>query len=310
VPNELGRVLREQVEKQKEQQRQLLNLLQAAIDASEDDLRATLKSPAPAYRFAAAYAVGERRLFWQDDLIPLLRDGDEAVRQSARRSLVILSFMTLNPEVASAAPDKPAPLLDKLVPPRDFGPLPGASRVAQAKAVERWANWWKEEGRTVLKPVAPAREEGEAHRLSDRLVRASDEQRKELLSLYARTSGVEYTEAIAYAIPSLSGEPRREAREALAERLTGRTVPTLLRYLTDGDAEIRRAAALALGMRDARETVPEVAKLLLDPEPSVVRATHASLRSLTGEDYGPSPHATEEEKQEAVKHYQSWRPRK
>jgi HEAT repeat protein len=293
---------------QRRQQEQLVNLLRTAIDASEDDLRAALKSPVAVIRFAAAYAVGERRLFWQDDLISLLKDDDDAVRQSARRSLVILSFLSLNPEVAAAGPRKPGPPQDKLTPPRDFGPKPRASAEARKKAAEEWTGWWEEQGKASLKSSVTAPKNPEADKLSGQLVKAADERRKELLKEYAEKSGAEYTLAIAYAIPSLSGDIRKEARSALAERLSGRKEATLLRYLDDDDPEVRRAAALALGMRDAKETVANVANLLLDPEPTVVRAAQASLVSLTGEDYGPAPNATEEEKQEAVKKYQDWRP--
>jgi hypothetical protein len=151
-------------------------------------------------------------------------------------------------------------------------------------------------------PVKPTAKE-----LADRLVKSFGWE--QLLRKYTVASGVEYTEAIATAIPRLSADARKIAREALAERLSARKETTLLGYLTDSDAEIRRAAALALGMREAKEMVPEIAKLLLDPEPSVVHAAHASLRSLTGEDYGPQADDTEERKKEAVRRYQAWKPR-
>jgi signal transduction histidine kinase len=320
VPNELGRVLQgyltQQQQEQQLQQQQLqllqreqehlLKLLRDALDMSEEELRAALKSPSANRRFVAAYAVGERRLFWQDDLNPLLKDDADKVRQAARRSLVILSFLKLNPDVASGTLANAAPLAE-LTKPQDFGPLPGAKRAAREKAAQEWGDWWNDQGKASLKPL-DSRKEPDA--LAGRLVKATGERRKELLKEYVETSGTEYTLAIAHAIPSLSGDVRKEAREALAERLSNRKETTLRRYLEDDDPEIRRGAALALGMRDAKETVVEVAKLLLDPDPSVVRATHASLRSLTGEDYGPTPYATEEEKQESVKKYQAWRARK
>jgi hypothetical protein len=326
VPKELGRVLQgyltpqqqvqlqqQQVQLQQQQlvllqreQELLLKLLRDALDMSEVELRAALKSPIANQRFVAAYAVGERRLFWQDDLIPLLKDNADPVRQAARRSLVILSFLQLNPDVASGKSGNDATLAD-LTKPRDFGPLPGAKRIAREKAVEEWSDWWNDQGRATLKPLDSHKE---PDALAGRLVKATGERRKDLLKEYAATSGTEYTLAIAHAIPSLSGDARKEAREALADRLSNRKETTLRRYLEDDDPEIRRAAALALGMRDSKETVAVVAKLLLDPDPSVVRATHASLRSLTGEDYGPTPYATEEEKQEAVKKYQAWGARK
>jgi hypothetical protein len=322
VPNELGRVLQgylsqqqqiEQAQLQQEEllrlqreQEYLLKLLREALDASEEELRAALNSPHAKRRFVAAYAVGERRLFWQNDLIPLLKDNSDEVRQASRRSLVILSFLLLNPDVASGIASNAASPAE-LTKARDFGPLPHAKRAAREKAAEEWTDWWNDQGKAALKPLI-SREEADP--LAGRLVKATGERRKELLKEYAATSGTEYTLAIARAIPSFSGDARKEAREALAERLSNRKETTLRRYLEDDDAEIRRAAALALGMRDAKETVAAVAKLLLDPDPSVVRATHASLRSLTGEDYGPTPYATEEEKREAVKKYQAWRVKK
>jgi hypothetical protein len=327
VPRELGRVLQGYLTPAQQQQQQallqqqeaqlqqqqllllqreqelLLKLLREALDMSEDELRAALKSKIANERFVAAYAVGERRLFWQDDLNPLLKDNSDAVRQAARRSLVILSFLLLNPDVASGKSANAASGAE-LTKPRDFGPLPGAKRAAREKAADEWADWWNDQGKATLKPLDSHKE---PDALADRLVKATGERRKDLLKEFVATSGTEYTLAIAHAIPSFSGDARKEAREALAERLSNRKETTLRRYLEDDDPEIRRAAALALGMRDSKETVPVVAKLLMDPDPSVVRATHASLRSLTGEDYGPTPYATEEEKQEAVKKYQAWR---
>jgi hypothetical protein len=321
VPDELGRVLRDYFQQQQQlerelqrqaelQRQQLLALLRAALDASEDELRAALKSPVAVNRVVAAYAVGERRLPWQDDLIPLLLDNDDAVRQAARRSLVILSFLKLNPEVASAGPGKPGPPADRLTPARDFGPRPRAPVAGRKKAAEEWAEWWRDQGEVVLKHTPVSRKDAESERLANELVRATGARHQELLKKYAETSGVEYTEAVAYAIPGLSGDARKEARDALAERLSARKEVTLMRYLQDEDAEIRRAAAVALGMRDAKEAVGDIAKLLLDPEPSVARAAHASLRSLTGQDYLTAFNATEEEKQQAVKKYQAWRPKK
>jgi hypothetical protein len=295
-----------------------------AMEATEDELRAALTSPVQEQRLAALYAIGERRLFWTDELIPLLKDDSEAMRQMARRSLVVLGFYKLNPEAALPGSGKPAAPTRRPVAPRDFGPPIGASRTAQEKAVQAWSAWWKEQenkGQEKTAPDTPTAKPGpttgqprkdvpEADQLCDALVKASPPRQGELLKKYAEGEGAEYTLAIARAIAKLDGQPRQEARDALAERLSGRTEPTLLRYLGHDDAEVRRAAALALAMRDAQETVPEVAKLLLDPEPSVSRAAHAALRSLTGEDYGPPANATEREKQEAVKRYQAWRPRK
>jgi HEAT repeat protein len=288
----------------------LYGYLRIALDASETELRAALKSDIPLKRLAAAYAVGERRLFWQDDLMALLTDDSDAVRQSARRGLVILSYLKLNPERATTNSGKHARTSDSPARLHDFGPLPGASVAARRKAAREWADWWKEQGRVVLKQAIKPRPDTQGDRLASDLLKVRGTRQSEMLWRYSRTSGVEYTEALAYAIPNLDGPIRKEARDALAQRFCDRKETTLLLYLEDSDAEIRRAAALALGMRDAKHTVCRIAPLLLDSEPSVVRAAHATLRSLTGEEHGPTPSATEEEKQAAVESYLAWRPTK
>jgi hypothetical protein len=50
--------------------------------------------------------------------------------------------------------------------------------------------------------------------------------------------------------------------------------------------------------------------LLLDPEAAVGCAAHSALCDLTGKDYGRGADAPEEEKREAVKRYEAWRPQK
>jgi hypothetical protein len=62
-------------------------LFLTTIEMSESELRAALKHRSVDRRFAAAYVVGERLLEWPNDVIPLLEDKSEAVRQAARRSL-------------------------------------------------------------------------------------------------------------------------------------------------------------------------------------------------------------------------------
>jgi hypothetical protein len=83
-----------------ENQRRWQQLLTATMQLGEDDLRAALHSRFAEVRFTAAYVVGEKGLPWHRDLIPLVQDRTEGVRQSARRGLIILSYLALNPEVA------------------------------------------------------------------------------------------------------------------------------------------------------------------------------------------------------------------
>jgi uncharacterized protein (TIGR03067 family) len=146
----------------------------------------------------------------------------------------------------------------------------------------------------------------EAAQLSGRLVRASPAERDSLLEHLKDGKGLVYTQALAAAIPHLTGPSKTKARDALAERLARMTVSTLEDKLRDGSLEIRRAAALACAMRDERKLIPHLIHLLEDPEPPVLRAAHAALKALTREDFGPAPDASRMEQDRAVAAWKSW----
>jgi HEAT repeat protein len=297
---------------QEAQRRRWERLFLTTIEMSEPELRATLKHPSAERRFVATYVVGERLLEWQTDLLRLLEDNSEAVRQAARRSLVILSFLTLNPEEARRvrSPQRAGDVtpLTALKPPVDFGPVPGASRSARAKAVKEWREWWASQGPRPSEAGSElvAVEGTEVGRLTAVLTQAAPDRRQEVVERYRDAKGAQYTEAMALAITRESGEARRQLREALAERMTRMTEKTLGQYLEDEDAEVRRAAALGLAMRESKAHVRGLIGLLLDPQPSVQRAAHAALCSLSGEDFGPRVNATEAEKLAAAARWRQW----
>jgi hypothetical protein len=300
------------------QRRHWERLFLATAELSEPELRAVLKHRSSERRFAAAYVVGERLLGWQEDLIPLLEDRSDAVRQAARRGLIILSFLALNPEEArrirSPQRTETATPLAELKRPVDFGPNPGAPRSAQAGAAKQWKEWWaSQESRPsatspeliALDSEAPANPT-EGGRLAAALVQADARQRPGIVEKCRDGKGVHYTEALALASARESGEARRQLREALAERMARMTERTLGQYLEDEDAEIRRAAALGLAMRDSKAHLRGLIGLLLDPQPSVERAAHAALCSLSGKDLGPRVNATEAEKLAAASRWRQW----
>lgn len=134
----------------------------------------------------------------------------------------------------------------------------------------------------------PAGEETEGGRMARELAQADAGRREELVAKYRDGKGVTYTEALAGAIPQMTGDGRRLAREALTDRLTRMKPETLARYFEDQDAEVRRAAALAAAQREAKTLIPNLIPLLNDAEPSVARAAQAALKDLTGEALGPS----------------------
>jgi hypothetical protein len=145
-----------------------------------------------------------------------------------------------------------------------------------------------------------------AARLGKELARAPVAQQGVLVEKLRDGKGPEYTQALAGAIGQLQGETRREARQALADRLANFKPTTVLAYLGSDDPELRRAAALAVGMKDDKAHIGELIELLRDPEPSVVHATHAALKSLTGEDFGPAPKATAEERAKVAVAWTAW----
>lgn len=336
-------VLRAMIE---ENQRRWRELLALVMQMSDTELRAALGSPAAELRFTAAYVVGEKGRPWPRDLIPLLQDRTDGVRQSARRSLIILSFLALNPDIAerlrpqrpdsstsspdsgedartrrgarlfhvdrppSAAPAATA-APDKPVPPVDFGPRRYASIPARAEAAQRWTKWWDDrEPRTsstaTLRSGLPPTEP-DPEQLAKELVQAVSRYRWEVLSRFQSTRGVQYTEALALAAAQVEGESRRRIRDALSGRMTRMKDTTLVRYLADDEAEIRRAAALGLGQRQSVACADKVIELLLDPDPAVEQAAHAALRQLSnGKDFGPSSGAPDADRVQAAARWRDW----
>lgn len=293
-------------------------LFLTTVEMSEPELRAALKHRSVDRRFAAAYVVGERLLEWPNDLVPLLEDNSEAVRQGVRRSLIILSFLALNPEEARRirSPQRGGVLtpLSELAKPVDFGPNPGAKPIARAQAAKQWREWWTDResqrdkvGRELATTDSQEKTvETDGERLAAALLQAAPERRQGIVAKYRAGKGAQYTEALALAIARESGEERRKLRDALNERMARMMDKTLGQYLEDEDAEIRRAAALGFAMKESKVHFSRLINLLLDPQPVVERAAHAALRSLSGEDFGPRVNAIEEEKMEAAKRWRQW----
>jgi hypothetical protein len=147
---------------------------------------------------------------------------------------------------------------------------------------------------------------GPAAGLGRELVAAPAERRGAILEQLREGKGVAYTEELASAIPSLEGTSKRQAREALAQRLTRMKAATLRHYLKDEDAEIRRAAALASAMKEIKEHIPDLIRMLSDREPAVQRAALAALKELTGQDFGPRPEADRAERARAIAAWETW----
>jgi HEAT repeat protein len=108
------------------------------------------------------------------------------------------------------------------------------------------------------------------------------------------------------AVGRLEGDKRREVRAALAERLTRMNAETLRAMMKSEESELRRGAVLAMAMKDDKGHIPDLINAMMDEEDFVVRAARAGLLSLTGEDFGPRPNATADEKALTLKNWQEW----
>jgi len=84
------------------------------------------------------------------------------------------------------------------------------------------------------------------------------------------------------------------------------TAKTLKDKLEDTDPEVRRAAALACGMKEDKAFIPQLIELLQDKELTVMRAAHASLKSLSGEDFGPQGEGSAGDLKRAVDAWKAW----
>jgi hypothetical protein len=177
-----------------------------------------------------------------------------------------------------------------LTPPRDAG-APGIGE--KGKTGETAKGGPEKTGRPKLDEPARSPEERTARELGKSLLSARDDRRREILEKLRDTRGVEYTETLAYTIPALEGEAKRDARQALTARLARMKDVTLADYLTDEDAEIRRAAALASGTKEVKAHVPALVKMLRDKEDQVRRAAHAALKATTGQKFELDPAAWE-----------------
>ena len=149
----------------------------------------------------------------------------------------------------------------------------------------------------------------EVRRLADALVAATGAQQEELLAQYRDSKGVDYTDALAAAIPRLTGDVQSRARDALAQRSVRFTTGTLTDMMRSTNRELRRAAALAAGAK-GRDRLGEfsdsLVRLTADEDGLVVQAARASLKALTGQDFGPEPAAGTADRTAATAAWKEW----
>ena len=155
-------------------------------------------------------------------------------------------------------------------------------------------------------PEALAAERREAKQQADELVKTPDSQRGPLLDQLRKGSDPFHTRALAEAIPQLTGDSRNKVRNALIEQMTHVSATALRDFLQDDSTDVRQAAATACGQANMKGQIPNLIPLLGDFDEGVAEAAHSSLRSLTGQDFGPAAGATPEKRTAAVRAWAAW----
>ncbi len=181
----------------------------------------------------------------------------------------------------------------------------GSSKAAPTNTGATTVSPMPKEPGTGIKPL-PSPMEDESSRLASRLVLAPAKDWTKALEKVRDAKGGDYTRGLVIAIHKLNGTRKKEAREALAERLTRMSAQTLKGMMGSEDAELRRGAVLAAAMRDDKAHVPDLIDRLTDADAAVVRAAHAGLKSLTSKDFGPKADASKEECKVAATAWKAW----
>lgn len=163
----------------------------------------------------------------------------------------------------------------------------------------------KTPGNPGTKPL-PSPVEDEAAKLANQLVSVPATDWTKALEKMRDAKGGDFTKSLVLAIHRLDGERKKDAREALAERLTRMAPDTLKVMTTAEDAELRRGAVLACAMKDDKVHVPDLIDRLTDDDEIVIRAAKAGLKSLTSQDFGPKPGATKDECKIAATAWRAW----
>ncbi len=274
-------------------------------------LQKMLQKGNPLVRLLAIYAIGRRHLHFETNLIERLNAPNASIREAAHAALVRVARGT------------------------DFGPIPGASQRGIARSIEKWRQWLALQQSASPETLAkgsgiaadkPAKDHAiepipvvlerdsrelnavlpEAAKRCEELVNAKGGEQMSVLARLRDAKGIENTDALALAIPKLSGDIRKQARDALTQRLTRMTAATLRDKLQEDSIEVRCAAALACGRKNAKEHIPDLLQLLDDPEGDVLQAVRVALSDLTGQDFGPAADAGHRGRAESVSAWRKW----
>jgi HEAT repeat protein len=261
-----------------------LNQQMELFHADPEILRNKVHDADPVTRLVVVQAIGQRRLPLGAELIGRLEDAEPLIRDAAHRSLVRLSRGN------------------------DFGPRPGGTLLDHKKALRQWLTWWAYEAPHAAgpAPVPPDAAERAALRYRTEILQAANINLDRALDKVQKAASPAATHGLSAACAEMKGTPKAKARQVLVERLADLPEEKLKEKLADADGEMRRAAALACGQKKFAKLIPAVLKCLEDEEPEVAQAARASLKELTGKDFGPLPNAAPLDQFRAIGQWYGW----
>jgi hypothetical protein len=245
---------------------------------------------------------------WGSDLIVALQNKDGSWQARYPGGGCDTCFALLFLRRANLAPDLTAALVGKLQDPGEVMLKTGGVGVEDLlKSEPKIAIGGDEKSEDSKgEPGQTPSADAEASKLSEALVKSLGAEQEKLLEKLQQSKGGVYTEALVLAIPKLPGKAKSKARDALTERLTRMKAATLDNYLQDEDTELRRAAALACALKESKSHIPRLIEMLNDPQRVVERAAYAALKSLSGQDFGPSADASPAAKNKAIAAWKGW----
>jgi HEAT repeat protein len=147
---------------------------------------------------------------------------------------------------------------------------------------------------------------GDADTLVGQLIKAPAARRVNLIMKYRDNKERAYGDALEQAIPRLPNAAKAQAREALADRLARQAGTEIAEKLQGESVEARRAALAACITKEEKSLVGQIIPVLDDDDPAVARLAHRALKTLTGQDFGPTPNASKDAVASAVAAWNSW----
>ncbi|MBF0486354.1 MAG: HEAT repeat domain-containing protein [Candidatus Omnitrophica bacterium] len=111
---------------------------------------------------------------------------------------------------------------------------------------------------------------------------------------------------LASAMKDKNAEVRRQVLNCLCWTFGEQSIPFTVNGLHDSDAGVRKAASQIAGALKAEQAISGLISLLSDPQQDVQVAASASLKKITGEDFGFKASASKQSKQDAVEGWRFW----